>query len=75
MVCAAPPSGKQFSLQLGDSTAVVTEVGPPGGSGAHRRRCPVTAPTDHPPRAVDGLRRGVAPLPRRRRGRPHAAQL
>jgi len=27
MVCAAPPSGKQFSLHLGDSTAVVTEVG------------------------------------------------
>jgi aldose 1-epimerase len=27
MVCAAPPSGKQFCLELGDSTAVVTEVG------------------------------------------------
>jgi aldose 1-epimerase len=27
MVLAAPPSGKQFSLELGDSTAVVTEVG------------------------------------------------
>ena len=27
MVCAAPPSGKQFSLELGASSAVVTEVG------------------------------------------------
>lgn len=27
MVSAAPPSGKQFSLELGDSSAVVTEVG------------------------------------------------
>ena len=27
MVRAAPPSGKQFRLQLGDQTAVVTEVG------------------------------------------------
>src|SRR4051812_15833064 len=27
MVAAAPPSGKQFFLQLGSSTAVVTEVG------------------------------------------------
>ena len=27
MVSAAPPSGKQFSLELGDSPAVVTEVG------------------------------------------------
>jgi aldose 1-epimerase len=27
MVLAAPPSGKQFSLELGSSTAVVTQVG------------------------------------------------